>query len=61
MQSIWPSFDYDYIQETLIQALKAGVRMEEVPVSVFYHVSGKGSVMSGKVFRYTSRFFYMTS
>jgi glycosyltransferase involved in cell wall biosynthesis len=53
-----PTYDYDYIQETLIQALAAGARVREVPVTVSYDAGDAG--MSSRTMRYMSRFFGLT-
>lgn len=61
LEAVRPSFDYDYIQETLIQALAVGARVVEVPVTVLYeeHPAKKG--MSGRTLRYTRRFLGLTA
>ena len=49
-----PRFDYDYIQESLLQALAARARTVDVPVIVHYNVEPTG--MSRRTLRYISRF-----
>jgi len=56
-----PHFDYDYIQESLIQALAIKCRLIEVPIHVFYNPKSQKSAMSKRVFRYISRFLVITS
>jgi glycosyltransferase involved in cell wall biosynthesis len=59
MEAIDPSFDYDYIQESLIQALAAHARVVEVPVTALYEGEGRG--MSQRTVRYASRFLGLTA
>jgi glycosyltransferase involved in cell wall biosynthesis len=49
-----PGFDYDYIQESLLQALAARARTVDVPVTVHYGAEAGG--MSRRPLRYISRF-----
>jgi len=60
-ERISPSFDFDYIQEVLIQALAIGARVVEVPVSVSYDVPGRRPGMSARVVRYGTRFLGLTA
>jgi glycosyltransferase involved in cell wall biosynthesis len=55
-----PTFDYDYIQETLIQALADGARVIEVPVTVHYEKEPARPGMSGRTLRYGRRFLALT-
>ena len=52
IEVVRPTFDYDYIQETLIQALAAGARVLDVPVHVKYEKeparAGMASTSSSK-------------
>ena len=59
LESMRPSFDYDYIQETMIQALAAGARIVEVPVTVLYEDAPKG--MSQHTLRYIRRSLGLTA
>ena len=65
MDALSPSVDYDYIQETLLQALAAGVRVCDVPVTALYDppddtlAARRG--MSGKTLRYSRRFLMLTT
>ncbi len=61
MRMIWPTFDYDYIQETLIQAMLSGVVIEEVPVTVEYPEGEQAGAMSSRPLRYGTRFLGMTA
>jgi glycosyltransferase involved in cell wall biosynthesis len=60
LEVVSPTFDYDYIQETLIQALAAQARVEEVPVTVRYDPTDEGGMSAG-VLRYGSRFVGLTA
>lgn len=53
LDALAPSFDYDYITESLVQAAAAGARIVEVPITVLYPPDHAG--MSRRVFRYGSR------
>jgi glycosyltransferase involved in cell wall biosynthesis len=61
MHAIRPSFDYDYIQETLIQALAAGARVVDVPVTVRYERAPSRAGMSQHALRYGRRFLGLTA
>ncbi len=61
LDSVSPSFDFDYIQEVLIQALAAGARLVEVPVTVRYDLPGRRPGLSSRVLRYGSRFVGLTA
>jgi glycosyltransferase involved in cell wall biosynthesis len=61
LEAVRPTFDYDYIQETLIQALAAGARVKEVPVTVRYEPEPARPGMSGHTLRYTRRFLGLTA
>jgi glycosyltransferase involved in cell wall biosynthesis len=61
IERVSPSFDFDYIQEVLIQALAIGARVVEVPVHVSYDVPGRRPGMSARVLRYGSRFLGLTA
>ena len=56
MEAVRPSFDYDYIQETLIQAMAIHARLVEVPVTVLYEKDPVRKGMSASTFRYSRRF-----
>jgi glycosyltransferase involved in cell wall biosynthesis len=56
-----PTFDYDYIQETLLQALAAGVRVVDVPVTVLYGKPHARVGMSANTIRYGCRFVGLTA
>jgi glycosyltransferase involved in cell wall biosynthesis len=56
MQAVRPTFDYDYIQETLIQALAQRARIIEVPVTVLYEEEPARAGMSARTLRYGRRF-----
>lgn len=60
MEAVRPTFDYDYIQETLLQALAVGARVIEVPVTALYEEEPKRAGMSGRTLRYGSRFLWLT-
>ncbi len=60
MQEIRPTFDYDYIQETLIQALAHRARIVEIPVTVLYEVEPQRVAMSSRVWTYGRRFMALT-
>jgi glycosyltransferase involved in cell wall biosynthesis len=60
MEAVCPSFDYDYIQETLVQALAAHARLVEVPVSARYGEAFRGKAMSSRALRYSTRFLQLT-
>jgi glycosyltransferase involved in cell wall biosynthesis len=60
MDAVSPSFDFDYIQEVLIQALAAGARVVEVPVRVSY-APGSRAGLSSRVVRYGARFLGLTA
>lgn len=53
MAAVNPTFDYDYITESLVQAAAAGARIRELPVTVLYPPGHQG--MSRRVVRYGSR------
>ena len=53
MEVVNPTFDYDYITESLVQAAASGARILEVPVTVLYPPGHDG--MSRRVVRYGSR------
>ncbi len=55
LEAVNPSFDYDYIQETLLQALAIGARVVDVPVEVLYQ-RGAPDGMSARTLRYSARF-----
>jgi hypothetical protein len=62
LEAVRPTFDYDYIQETLIQALAARARIAEVPVTVLYEeepAAQRG--MSRQTLRYGRRFMLLTA
>jgi glycosyltransferase involved in cell wall biosynthesis len=61
LEAVRPTFDYDYIQETLIQALAAGARVVEVPVTVLYGPDTERRSMSGRTLRYGRRFLALTA
>jgi len=61
MEAVRPTFDYDYIQETLIQALATGARVAEVPVTVLYEREPARAGMSGRTLRYSRRFLGITA
>jgi hypothetical protein len=61
LEAVRPTFDYDYIQETLIQALAAGARVVDVPVTVFYEEEPARPGMSGRTLRYSRRFLMLTA
>jgi hypothetical protein len=61
MEAVNPTFDYDYIQETLIQALAAGARIEDVPVTPLYDDAHVKPGMSSRTLRYGRRFLGLTS
>jgi glycosyltransferase involved in cell wall biosynthesis len=61
LDSVDPSFDYDYIQETLLQAIAAQARVEEIPVNPIYDIQPKRTSMSGRTFRYGRRFLMLTA
>ena len=61
LEAVRPSFDYDYIQETLIQALAASARIIEVPVTVLYEREPARAGMSGHTLRYGRRFLGLTA
>lgn len=61
MRKIWPTFDYDYIQETLIQAMLSDIVIEEVPVTVEYPEGEQVGAMSNRPLRYGTRFLGMTA
>ena len=56
-----PTFDYDYIQEALIQALAARVRVVDVPVTVLYDTHHERVGMSANTIRYGCRFVGLTT
>jgi glycosyltransferase involved in cell wall biosynthesis len=60
MEVVEPSFDYDYIQETLIQVLAARLRVVDVQVDVLYERVPQKASMSTRTFRYGSRFLFLT-
>jgi glycosyltransferase involved in cell wall biosynthesis len=70
IEAINPTHDYDYIQETLLQALAARARVCDVPVTALYpppeapgqsdgNKQGRG--MSGRTLRYSRRFLKLTA
>ncbi|MFO0575297.1 MAG: glycosyltransferase family 2 protein [Polyangia bacterium] len=61
MDAINPTFDYDYIQETLLQALAAGARTLDVPVTALYDERFEKKGMSSRTFRYGARFLKLTA
>lgn len=61
LEAVRPTFDYDYIQETLIQALAIGARVVDVPVTIAYEKEPVRKGMSGATLRYTRRFFGLTA
>jgi glycosyltransferase involved in cell wall biosynthesis len=61
LDEVSPSFDFDYIQEVLIQALASGARLVEVPVHVRYDLPGRRPGMSARVVRYGTRFLGLTA
>jgi glycosyltransferase involved in cell wall biosynthesis len=61
MEAARPTFDYDYIQETLIQALAIGARVVEVPVTVLYEHEPARPGMSARTLRYGRRFLGLTA
>jgi glycosyltransferase involved in cell wall biosynthesis len=61
IDAVNPTFDYDYIQETLIQALAAGARVEDVPVTPLYDEAHVKPGMSSRTLRYGRRFLGLTS
>ncbi len=61
IEAIQPTFDYDYIQETLIQILAAKLRVKDVSVDILYEAAPqKRPSMSAQTFRYSSRFLFIT-
>jgi len=60
MEVVRPTFDYDYIQETLIQALASGARLVEVPVHILYEKEPARPGMSQRTLRYSRRFMTLT-
>ena len=60
IESISPTFDYDYITETLIQAVAARARIRDVPVTPVYR-NGGASGMAGHTFRYGCCFLGLTA
>lgn len=60
IEQISPTFDYDYIQETLVQAVAARARICDVPVTPIYGEEGNTG-MSGRTFRYGRRFLGLTA
>lgn len=61
MQSVRPTFDVDYIQETLIQALAIEARVVAVPVTVNYATAPATKGLSKRPLRYGSRFLGLTA
>lgn len=61
IEVVRPTFDYDYIQETLIQALAAGARVVDVPVHVKYEKEPARAGMSARTLRYSRRFLALTA
>ncbi len=61
MEAVRPTFDYDYIQETLIQALAIGARVVEVPVTIHYDANPHRPGMSQRTLRYGQRFLGLTA
>jgi glycosyltransferase involved in cell wall biosynthesis len=60
MDVMRPSFDYDYIQETLLQALACRVVIREFPVTAQYGAEHEGG-LSQDVLRYGGRFVLLTA
>lgn len=56
-----PHFDYDYIQESLIQALGARARVVDVPVTIDYSTDAGIKGMSRNTFRYSRRYLLITA
>lgn len=56
-----PTFDYDYIQETLLQALAMRARVVDVPVTAHYDGRHRGAGLSGQTFRYARRYVGLTA
>jgi len=54
-----PHFQYDYIQESLIQALAIRARVRDIQANIHYDVEGGG--MSNRPIRYMSRFLSIMS
>jgi glycosyltransferase involved in cell wall biosynthesis len=54
MNALHPHFNYDYIQESLIQALAVRARTKDIAVNILYDAEGGG--MSKRPIRYISRF-----
>jgi glycosyltransferase involved in cell wall biosynthesis len=62
LDALEPSYDYDYIQESLLQAIGSGARCVDVAVTVHYEADPANRAgMSKRVFRYTSRFVGITA
>jgi dolichol-phosphate mannosyltransferase len=61
LEAVRPAFDFSYIQETLIQALAAGARVVDVPVTALYEREPERTGLSGKTLRYSARFFGLTA
>ncbi len=49
-----PRFEYDYVQETLLQFFAAGLRVVETPVTAAGRGGARG--LSGRALRYTARY-----
>ncbi len=60
MDVVHPTFNYDYIQETLLQAIAAGARIVEVPVTALYGESFHQAGLSARPFQYGRRFLWLT-
>jgi len=60
LEVVNPTTDYDYIQETLIQALAAKARIVEVAVDILYEREPARPGMSGRTLRYGTRFLALT-
>ena len=62
LETLRPSFDYDYIQESLLQAIGHGARSVDVAVTVLYEADlMKRAGMSKRVVRYATRFCAITA
>jgi glycosyltransferase involved in cell wall biosynthesis len=60
LKVVRPTFEYDYIQETLIQALAHRAIIVEIPVHIRYEPATQRTGMSGRTFRYSWRFLALT-
>lgn len=61
IETVNPTFDYDYIQETLLQALAASARVVDVPVTPLYEDAFVKPGMSSRTLRYGRRFLGLTA